>query len=251
MVPAIEAYHGAFVAENGICEEDFPTFGRPTSAIFMGLCPASSRALGITAQIRWRQLFSTKATRSPMPRSCSALIAMASGNPSRENSEALSVCLGTSILLTTRMSGLVIRRRVFGELHVHGRHALLSIDDEENYLRGRKGDIHFRSDLEGEIQVDIAADTACIDDGERRIAELALRVDAIACDARHIVYDGNSPAGETVEERALSYIRAANNGDGTFRHGSVKFLRGLWVAMAGVMKGDERRPECIQSPRSQ
>src|SRR5262249_4567331 len=93
----------------------------------------------------------------------------------------------------------------------------------------------FRVDLVFEIEVDAAADAACIDDREGGRALLALGMDAVAGDARLIVHDGDAPACEAIEQGAFSHIGAAYDGNGAFGH-SLEFVLGLGITMSAGLK---------------
>ena len=103
------------------------------------------------------------------------------------------------------------------QLLVHGRDAVLPIHDEKQQVAGGEGDLDLGMDLVGEARIHIAADAAGVDDLKRCLAELALRRDAVARHAGHVVDDGDFPPGEAVEECGLAHIGASDDGDGA-RH---------------------------------
>jgi len=148
----------------------------------------------------------------------------------------IDVMLWDVDLVDDEDEGLGRLAKLARQFSVHRSDALLSVHHEKDDLSGFDCNIHLGLYLAGKVEINTPADAACIDDREWIRSEGALGVNPIAGDAGHIVHDGDSAARETVEECALPDIRAAYDGDGTFRHGSMKLVRGLRIAVAARMQ---------------
>ena len=78
-----------------------------------------------------------------------------------------------------------------GQILVNSVEASLAVYDEENQVCGGHGDLGFRAHLFGKTRVDIAADTAGVNDAEGSIPQRADRIDAVAGDTGLVVDDGD------------------------------------------------------------
>jgi hypothetical protein len=74
------------------------------------------------------------------------------------------------------------------------------IYNEQNQIRSLHGDVRLNSDLLFKSIVDVAANTASVDESARDLRGLGWRSDAISGDAGLVVDNGDLPPGKAIKE---------------------------------------------------
>ena len=227
---------------SALSSDDLPTFGRPTIAMRGTRSVSSSRIRRLVARSpspprprpgasaiasAWASRSfrassssdsagsaqTSASSRSPVPRPWSALIAYASGQPSRWNSAPSSSRRSLSALLMTTMTGEPCGAQRLGRLLVGRRQARGCIDDEEDDVRLLDREARLLLDLllDRVARVDLHA--AGVDDDEAAIVPLGDRVEPVAGRACPILDDGLAPPDDAVEEGRLADVGPTDDGD--------------------------------------
>ena len=107
--------------------------------------------------------------------------------------------------------------QTLGDFAVQGNDALLQIDNQNNDGGGFDGQFDL---LEGGLDDDIAgllaaqqAQAAGVHQGEGASVPLGLDADAVACDPRLVVNDGDAFAGDAIKQGRLAHVGPSDNGD--------------------------------------
>ena len=98
-----------------------------------------------------------------------------------------------------------------GEFFVEGRKAGLAVHDQHEQRGLLDGYMSLAQDFLRDQGFVIGDDAAGIDNFQRATTPFGFAIDAVACDAGLVGDDGAARAGQTVEERGLAHVGAAND----------------------------------------